>query len=79
VLEGASVADVLVVGGGSAGCVLVVRLSEDPGCGVTLLESAQTWRAPPLVNRAFIIKQPQHRQETKLRTCKHLTPASFEQ
>jgi len=33
------VADVLVVGGGSAGCVLAARLSEDPGCEVTLPEA----------------------------------------
>ncbi len=32
--------DVLVVGGGSAGCVLAARLSEDPGCELTLLEAS---------------------------------------
>jgi 5-(hydroxymethyl)furfural/furfural oxidase len=30
---------VLIVGGGSAGCVLARRLTEDPGCEVTLMET----------------------------------------
>src|SRR5450755_3830586 len=38
-MRGASVADVLVVSGGSAGCVLAARLSEDPAFEVTLLEA----------------------------------------
>ncbi len=39
--------DVLIVGAGSAGCVLAERLSADPACQVTLLETGGTVRPEP--------------------------------
>ncbi|WP_254070308.1 GMC family oxidoreductase [Acidisphaera sp. L21] len=40
------VSDYVVVGGGTAGCILAARLSEDPGTRVTLLEAGPPDRDP---------------------------------
>src|ERR1700694_3263764 len=36
--------DVVVVGGGSAGCILATRLSEDPARNVLLIEAGRDYR-----------------------------------
>ena len=46
-----STADYIIAGGGSAGCVLASRLSENPGCTVVLLEAGGA-------GDGFLVKMP---------------------
>ena len=51
--------DYLIVGGGSAGCVLAARLTEDPGTSVLVVEAGRSdWRIDPFIQMPAALTFP---------------------